>query len=35
LDFDKERFAILYDMYTRFRKVYYGCEDTYLDIDDF
>jgi len=35
LDFDKDRFAILYDMYTRFRKVYYGCEDTYLDIDDF
>jgi hypothetical protein len=35
LDFDKDRFAILYNMYTRFRKVYYGCDDTYLDVDDF
>ena len=25
LDFDKEKYAILYDMYTRFRKSYYGC----------
>jgi len=22
-------------MYTRFRKAYYGCGDTYLDIDEF
>ena len=29
LDFDKNRFALLFDMYSRFRKSYYGC-----DIDD-
>jgi len=25
LDFDKNRYAVLYDMYARFRKTYYGC----------
>ena len=35
LDFDRNRYAILYDMYARFRKAYYGCDDTYLGIDDF
>nr|XP_012217212.1 PREDICTED: uncharacterized protein LOC105669049 [Linepithema humile] len=35
LDFDRNRYAILYNMYTRFRKTYYGCDNTYLDIDEF
>nr|XP_012217582.1 PREDICTED: uncharacterized protein LOC105669284 [Linepithema humile] len=35
LDFDKSRYAILYNMYARFRKAYYGQDDTYLDIDEF
>ncbi|XP_067214209.1 uncharacterized protein [Linepithema humile] len=35
LDFDRNRYAILYNMYARFRKAYYGQDDTYLDIDDF
>ena len=35
LDFEKNRYAVLYDMYTRFRKSYYGCDNTYLDIDEF
>jgi hypothetical protein len=35
LDFDKDQFAILYNMYTRFRKVYYECDDTFLDTDEF
>lgn len=26
LDFEKNRFALLFDMYSRFRKSYYGCE---------
>ncbi|XP_011173815.1 uncharacterized protein LOC105205980 [Solenopsis invicta] len=25
LDYDNHKYAILYDMYTKFRKVYYGC----------
>nr|XP_012217348.1 PREDICTED: uncharacterized protein LOC105669137 [Linepithema humile] len=35
LDFDKSRYAILYNMYARFRKAYYGQDDTYLNIDEF
>ena len=37
LDFPKNRFAILYDMYARFRKSYYGCEDdeTLLTVAEF
>ncbi|XP_067208458.1 uncharacterized protein [Linepithema humile] len=35
LDFDRNRYAILYNMYARFRKAYYGQDDTYLDIDEF
>ncbi|XP_067212221.1 uncharacterized protein [Linepithema humile] len=35
LDFDRNRYAILYNMYARFRKAYYGFDNTYLDIDDF
>ncbi|XP_070171362.1 uncharacterized protein [Polyergus mexicanus] len=26
LDFDKHKVAVLYDMYSKFRKTYYGCE---------
>lgn len=26
LDFDKNRYALLFDMYSRFRKSYYGCD---------
>ncbi|XP_070158983.1 uncharacterized protein [Polyergus mexicanus] len=26
LDFDKNRFALLFDMYSHFRKSYYGCD---------
>lgn len=35
VDFDKNRYAVLYNMYARFRKAYYGCDNTYLTIDDF
>ena len=35
LDFDKDRFAILYNMFARFRKSYYGHGDTHLNIDTF
>lgn len=37
LDFDKNRFALLFDMYSRFRKSYYGCDndDVLLNISKF
>jgi hypothetical protein len=35
LDFDKDRFAILYNMYIRFHKAYYRCDVTFLDINKF
>nr|XP_012234583.1 PREDICTED: uncharacterized protein LOC105679250 [Linepithema humile] len=35
LYFDRNRYAILYNMYARFRKAYYGFDNTYLDIDNF
>ncbi|XP_029679992.1 uncharacterized protein LOC115245705 [Formica exsecta] len=37
LDFDKNRFALLIDMYSRFRKSYYGCDnnDVLLNISKF
>ncbi|XP_029668556.1 uncharacterized protein LOC115238679 [Formica exsecta] len=37
LDFDKNRFALLFDMYSRFRESYYGCDndDVLLNISKF
>ncbi|XP_043262524.1 uncharacterized protein LOC122403218 [Colletes gigas] len=37
LDFDKNRYAILFDMYARFRKAYYGydCYETHCSRDNF
>ncbi|RLU15070.1 hypothetical protein DMN91_012957 [Ooceraea biroi] len=37
LDFDKGRYAILYEMYSRFRKAYYGCDcdETFLTTINF
>ena len=35
LNFDKNRFAILYDMYARFHKAYYGSGKSSLNIDEF
>ncbi|XP_070154777.1 uncharacterized protein [Polyergus mexicanus] len=37
LDFDKHKIAVLYDMYSKFRKTYYGCEndETLLNLDKF
>ncbi|KYN29107.1 hypothetical protein ALC57_01470 [Trachymyrmex cornetzi] len=37
LDFDKKRYAILFDMYARFRKAYYGidCFETLLNVLSF
>lgn len=37
LDFEKNRFAVLFDMYSRFRKSYYGCDNstTLLTISKF
>ncbi|XP_020295462.1 uncharacterized protein LOC109860639 [Pseudomyrmex gracilis] len=37
LDFGKERYAILYDMYIKFRRSYYGCDEdeSLLTLDKF
>ena len=37
LDFDKNRYAILFDIYARFRKTYYGCtnDETLLTVGSF
>ncbi|RLU26805.1 hypothetical protein DMN91_000602 [Ooceraea biroi] len=37
LDFDRSRYAILYEMYSRFRKAYYGCDcdETFLTTINF
>ncbi|XP_070166138.1 uncharacterized protein [Polyergus mexicanus] len=37
LDFDKHKVAVLYDMYSKFRKTYYGCEndETLLNLNKF
>lgn len=37
LDFDNKKYVILYEMYSKFRKSYYGCEfeEMYLPIDKF
>jgi len=37
LDFGKKRYAVLFDMYTRFRKAYYGinCFETLLNVLSF
>ncbi|XP_026830148.1 uncharacterized protein LOC113563135 [Ooceraea biroi] len=37
LDFDRDRYAILYEMFSRFRKAYYGCDcdETFLTTINF